>query len=66
MQDAMVTPINHMEHTTQLLCGQSALTTKQGSEHFLVAFYKFSAVTDLFFSLTPGTRPGLNMKWMMR
>ena len=53
------TPFNHLGHTTQLLCGQSTLTTGQGSEHFVVAFYdKLSATAGLFFSLTPGTRTG--------
>ena len=60
MQDARGTPFNHLGHTTQLLCGQSALTTGQGSERSLVAFYdKLSAAAGLFFSLTPGTHTGL-------
>ena len=60
MQDARATPFNYLGHTTQLLYGQSALTTGQGSERFLVAFYdKLSAAAGLFFSLTPGTRTGL-------
>ena len=60
MHYARGTPFNHLGHTTQLLCGQSALTTGQGSEHFLVAFYdKLSATAGLFFSLTPGTRTGI-------
>ena len=29
----------HLEHTTLLLCGQSASATGQGSKHYLVAFY---------------------------
>ena len=32
MYDARGTPFNHLGHTTQLLCGQSALTNSQGSE----------------------------------
>ena len=28
-----------MGHTTELLCGQSALAPSKGSEHYLVAFY---------------------------
>ena len=60
MHYARGTPFNHLGHTTQLLCGQSALTTGQGSERSLVAFYdKLSAAAGLFFSLTPGTRTGL-------
>ena len=60
MQDARGTPFNHLGHTSQLLCGQSALTTGQGSERYLVAFYdKLSATAGLFFSLTAGTRTGL-------
>ena len=44
-----VPPFNHLGHTTQLLCGQSALTNGQGSERFLVDFYdKLSAAVGLF------------------
>ena len=60
MQDARGTPFNHLGHTTQLLCGQGALTIGWDSERSLVAFYdKLSAAVGLFFSLTPGTRTGL-------
>ena len=39
-----------MGHTTQLLCGYSALAPGLGSEHYLVAFYdKLSAAAGLFF-----------------
>ena len=63
MQDARGTPFNHLGHTTQLLCVQSALTSGQGSEHFLVTFYdKLSAAAGLFFSLTLAARTGLYEK----
>ena len=49
MYNTRGTPFNHLGHTTQLLCGQSALTNGQGSERFLVAFYnKLSASAGLF------------------
>ena len=55
MQDARVTPFNHPRHTTQLLGGQSALTTGQSSERFLVDFYdKLSAAAGLFLYLLKG------------
>ena len=51
MQHARDTQFHHLEHTTQLLCGQSTLAKGQGSEHYLVvAFYdKLNAAVVLFF-----------------
>ena len=49
MYEARGTPFNHLGHTTQLLCGQSALTNSQGPGRFLVTFYdKLSAAAGLF------------------
>ena len=61
-QHARVIPFNHLGHTTQLLCGQSALAPGQGSEHYLVAFYdKHSATSGLFFCHPVGPAGGFRI-----